>query len=235
MPCFLEVVVEARLGIAAAAEQKAGGSKKGFKRHDVPGVFGDDVGGEEMDFARQIGHGASSGTAVGVEMVESVGDLGGALDLNPPERGVGVERTARMAAVDRSMAAEQGTVGGGGLDGGLSGNIALFGARWADPFCDSLVRVSCISVPCASLAYDCGSCVFLAGAAAGACEPARIEDDIVTFTVTERLGDSEAESGGFQGEGEFGKFSAALGDEFALIGGKDRGLLLGHRSGRCQD
>jgi hypothetical protein len=49
-------------------------------------------------------------------------------------------------------------------------------------------------------------------------EFAGVEDDIVAFTVAEGLGDAESEAGGFQGEGEFGKFSATLGGEFAMTG-----------------
>jgi hypothetical protein len=41
----------------------------------------------------------------------------------------------------------------------------------------------------------------LARTASGRSEGAGVEDYVVTFAVTEGLGDSEAESGGFQGEG----------------------------------
>jgi len=47
---------------------------------------------------------------------------------------------------------------------------------------------------------------------------ATIEDDVVAFAVAVGAGDAEAEIGGFQDEGEFGEFSAALGGEFALAG-----------------
>lgn len=40
-------------------------------------------------------------------------------------------------------------------------------------------------------------------------------------------GDAEAEIGGFQDEGEFGEFSAALGGEFALAGSLRDGLFFG--------
>ena len=86
VPGFAVGVVEAGLGVAAAAEQEAGDSAGGAERDDVPGVFGDDVGGEEVDFAGQVGDGASVGAAVGVDAVESGGELGGAFDLDAPER-----------------------------------------------------------------------------------------------------------------------------------------------------
>jgi len=59
----------------------------------------------------------------------------------------------------------------------------------------------------------------LEGAAAGI-RGAGIEDDVVTFAVAVGLGDAEAEAGGFEGEGEFGEFSATLGGEFVLAGGR---------------
>jgi hypothetical protein len=60
---------------------------------------------------------------------------------------------------------------------------------------------------------------------AGGDEFAGIDDGVVTFAVTEGLGDSEAEAGGFEGEGEFGELSAALGVELVLAGGVESGGL----------
>ena len=39
---------------------------------DEPGVFGDNVGGDEIDFGEFVGDGASVDAAVGVEVVEAV-------------------------------------------------------------------------------------------------------------------------------------------------------------------
>ena len=47
---------------------------------------------------------------------------------------------------------------------------------------------------------------------------AGVENDVVAFAVAVGAGDAEAEVGRFEDEGEFGKFSAALGVEFALLG-----------------
>jgi hypothetical protein len=46
-------------------------------------------------------------------------------------------------------------------------------------------------------------------------ESCRVEDEVVTVAVSVGLGHAEAEAGGFEGEGEFGELSAALGGEFA--------------------
>jgi hypothetical protein len=48
---------------------------------------------------------------------------------------------------------------------------------------------------------------------------AGVEDEVVAFAVAVGLGDGEAEAGGFESEGEFGEFSAALGGEFAVMRG----------------
>jgi len=44
------------------------------------------------------------------------------------------------------------------------------------------------------------------------------ENEVETLAVAVGLGDSEAEAGGFVGEGKFGEFSAALGVELLLAG-----------------
>ena len=56
-------------------------------------------------------------------------------------------------------------------------------------------------------------------------ERAGVDDDVVTLAIAEGLGDGEAETGGFESEGQFGELSAALGHEFALAGAKERGWL----------
>jgi hypothetical protein len=57
-------------------------------------------------------------------------------------------------------------------------------------------------------------------------EVAGVEDYVVAFAVAEGAGDAEAEVGGFEGEGEFGEFSATLGGEFVLTRGLSGPLLL---------
>jgi hypothetical protein len=109
-PGFAVGVVEAGAAVAAATEQEAGDSASGVERDDVPGVFGDDVGGEEVDFAGKVRDGASVGTAVGVDAIESVAELGGTFDLDAPEwRGrIGRARIglpAKVAGVDNDVVA----------------------------------------------------------------------------------------------------------------------------------
>jgi hypothetical protein len=65
VPCFPVLVVHASFAVVATAEQEAGGSQEGFEGEYVPGVFGDDVGGEEMDFSALVGDGAASDAAGG--------------------------------------------------------------------------------------------------------------------------------------------------------------------------
>jgi hypothetical protein len=63
-----------------------------------------------------------------------------------------------------------------------------------------------------------------------------VNDGVVALTVAEGPGDAEAELRGFEGEGEFGEFSAAFSGEFALAGGEERGrdvALLRGFSGNC--
>jgi len=67
------------------AEQEAGAAD-GVERDDVPGIFGDDVGGDEVDFAGEVGNGAASAAVVGVDAVEAVEELGGTFDLDAIER-----------------------------------------------------------------------------------------------------------------------------------------------------
>ena len=69
-------------------------------------------------------------------------------------------------------------------------------------------------------------------AAAARVELAGVDDGVVTLAVAEGLGDSESAAGGFEGEGEFGELSAALGRQLALAGGVDgrlRGRLFQDR------
>ena len=138
-PGFAVGVIEAGAAIAFAAEEEAGTVEDVREREDEPGVLGEDVGGDEIDFGELVGDGASVDAPVGVDAVQAIEELGGAFDLDAGEFGHGV---------------------------GLMG----------------------------------------------------VDDEIVAFAVAVGFGDGEAEGGGFEGEGEFGEFSAALGGEFAVKG-----------------
>ncbi len=153
-PGFAVGVVEAGSGVGAAAEQEAGASEGGAERDDVPGGFGDDVDGEEMDFAGEVREGASLGAAVGVDAVEAFAELGGTLDLDAPEGRRRVGRERRRA----------GRIFGGGLGEvvcgfGFSGVSAFFfweGRRARAPAPHSrgphllapCLLVPCLPVPC---------------------------------------------------------------------------------------
>ncbi len=80
------------------AEEEAGEAENVREGEDEPGVFGDDVGGDEIDFGEFVGDGASVDAALGVEVVEAVLHLGGGFDLDADEAraGLGVEILASM-------------------------------------------------------------------------------------------------------------------------------------------
>ena len=59
VPGFAVLVVEAGAAVLFAAEQEAGAAD-GVERDDVPGILGNDVGGDEIDFSRAVGNGAAS-------------------------------------------------------------------------------------------------------------------------------------------------------------------------------
>lgn len=94
MPGFAVLVVEAGLGISLAAEEQAGAAD-GVNGNDVPGVLGNDVGGEEVDFGGKVGDGASVDAAMGVDAVEAFEELGGAFDLDAVEEWAGTEDACR--------------------------------------------------------------------------------------------------------------------------------------------
>jgi len=100
LPGFAVLVVEAGAGVGFAAEQEAGAAD-GSDRDDVPGVFGDDVGGQEVDFGGEVGEGASVGAAVAIDAVEAVEELGGAFDLDAPE---GAEESRGQTGIPAAQA-----------------------------------------------------------------------------------------------------------------------------------
>ena len=75
-PGFAVGVVEAGFAVFFAAEEDAGASGYEVDGEDVPGVFGNDVGGEEIDFGGGVGDGVAIDAAAGIHVVEAVGELG---------------------------------------------------------------------------------------------------------------------------------------------------------------
>ncbi len=136
MPGFTVGVVEAGAAVAAAAEKKAGASAGGVKRDDVPSIFGDDVGREEVDFAGQVGDGASVDAAMGVDAVEAFEKLGGTFHLDAPEGrgGVGWERAFSSDLLPVGMLSVL-SVLVGGIDGQeCPSHMVLLGRRMREDF-----------------------------------------------------------------------------------------------------
>ena len=101
MPGFAVGVVFVAFAASFRVEGERGQAEDVREREDVPGIFGNDVGDEEIDFGECVGDGASVDAAVGVDAVEAVEQLGGTFHLDAPEGGRGgVERTPRGAVVD---------------------------------------------------------------------------------------------------------------------------------------
>jgi hypothetical protein len=84
MPSFLISVIVAGLGVFAAAEEEGATSQEGCERDYVPGVFGEDVGGDEVDFSWKIGEKAISRAALHIEVVKTFHEVSGAFDLDAP-------------------------------------------------------------------------------------------------------------------------------------------------------
>jgi hypothetical protein len=82
VPGFAIVVVVVRLAAAFGAEGDGGLAEDVRQGEDEPGVFGDHVSGEEIDFGEGVGDGASVDAAVGVDAVEAARDLGGGFYLD---------------------------------------------------------------------------------------------------------------------------------------------------------
>ena len=196
VPGFAIGVVEAGAAVVAAAEEEAGNSEGGVQRDDVPGVFGDDVGGDEMDFAGEVRNGASVDAAVGVDAVETFEKLGGTFHLDAPERrgGVGWERGDFAGSTPRCSL------------GWLLCNSSFWGCRntrflhCAAACAPAPVGMTkqghCIGWAAVGMAKreHCLGCGHRRGEIAG------VEDDVVAFAVAVGTGDSEAEAGRFESE-----------------------------------
>jgi len=117
------VIVVVGFAALSGAEEQAGEAEDVGKREDEPRVFGDDVGGEEIDLGEGIGDGASVDAAVGVHTVEAVRHLCGGLDLDADEARAGlwvggievrgVEDDVVAFAVTEGFGDGEATTGGG--------------------------------------------------------------------------------------------------------------------------
>jgi hypothetical protein len=144
---------------------------------------------------------------MGVDAVEAVQELCGAFHLHAVEGGSGIVGTP---------------VGAAG-EGGLREVLRL---RKSIRFANRLAALRMTLLECiAFLRMTLVEWIAFLDYEAG------VDNEVVAFAVAVRAGDAEAEIRGFEDEGEFGEFSAALGGEFALAGSlRDRlfggGLLL---------
>ena len=207
VPGFV-LVVHASFAVAAAAEQKAGGSQEGFEGEYVPGVLGDDVGGEEMDLSTLVGNGATSDAAVGIEAIHSLRHLGSALDLDAPERRIEIDRAGGPGGDALAEIAQEGT----------AGILLSMRLKRAERF---TARTSPLPAQRSCHAWGTGT----GGGLRRRRESAGVDDYVITLAVAEGLRDSEAQGGGLEGECEFGEFTATLGDQLALAGAENRGIL----------
>jgi|SRR5882672_3247224 len=77
--------------MVAGREEDAGAVLDFGDGEDEPGVLGDDVGDEEVDFGGMVGDDAAVGAAMRVDAVEAAHESGGGFDLNAQEAMSGVE------------------------------------------------------------------------------------------------------------------------------------------------
>ena len=122
MPGFAVLVVEAGAAVFFAAEQEAGAADS-EDGDDVPSVFGDDVGGDQVDLGGVVGNGASSAAAVGVDAIEAVEELGGTFNLDAPkECGGGGGRVRGAAGVEDEVVAFAVAIGLGDAEAEAGGD-----------------------------------------------------------------------------------------------------------------
>jgi hypothetical protein len=97
----------------------------GFDGHDVPEVFGDDVGDEEIDFGGGVDGVAGSG---GADAVASIGVAGGGFDLDAEKALAEGDDGVVAFTVSPGDADGEAEAGGAGEEGGLGGfSAALAG------------------------------------------------------------------------------------------------------------
>jgi hypothetical protein len=188
VPGFAVGIVEAGAAAAFGAEEEAGEAEDVGEGEDEPGVFGNDVGGEEIDFGEFVGDGASVDAAVGVEVVEAVLHLRRGFDLDADEAWADIRREAVVVGVVG--------LGSAGLAVVTRASVVVIPA---------VVILEIVILAVVILAVKVLASVILA-----------IEDDVVAVAVAEGFGDAKAAAGGGEGKGELGDFAAAFGGELAV-------------------
>jgi len=175
VPGFAVGVVLVAFAAAFGVEGERGQAEDVREREDVPGVFGDDVGDEEIDFGEFVGDGASVDAAVGVDAVEAAQKLGGGFDLDADE--ARADRGRKQVPFGKLRAGSHRAFGPVRNDRGEA-----FGTVRND-------RGEAFG-PVRNDRWEVGGVVFWA-----------IEDDVVAFAVAVGAGDTEAVAGGGEGEG----------------------------------
>jgi len=141
VPGFAVGVVVVGLAAALGIEAEAGEAEDVGEREDEPGIFGDDVGDEEIDFGEGVGDGASVDAAVGVDAVEAALHLSGRFDLDADEAGTGewaggievggVEDDVVAFAVAEGFGDAEAVAGGGEGEGEFGDLATAFGGEFA--------------------------------------------------------------------------------------------------------
>jgi len=90
----------------------------GFDGDDVPDVFGDDVGDEEIDFGGGIDKAVGS---AGFDAVAGLGVAGGGFDLDAEKAAAEVDDRVVALTVSPGDADAEAEMGGAGEEGGLGG------------------------------------------------------------------------------------------------------------------
>ena len=90
----------------------------GLDGDDVPEIFGDDVGDEEIDFFARVDLAVGSG---GFDAVASLGAAGGGFDLDAEESAVEFDYGIVAVAVSPGDEDGEAEMGGAGEEGGLGG------------------------------------------------------------------------------------------------------------------
>jgi hypothetical protein len=122
-------------GVAFGIEEKAGAVSDDGDGENEPGVLGNDVGDEEVDFGGAVGDGASAGAAMTVDVIEAVEKSSGRFDLDAEEAACGVEDEVVAFAVAVGLGDAEAHGGGfvgegefGEFAAALGGEFALAGS-----------------------------------------------------------------------------------------------------------
>jgi len=128
-------------GFAVAFEVGAGGVagvgieadafavSDGFDGDDVPDIFGDDVGDEEVDFGGGVDGVAGSG---GADAVSGLGVAAGGFDLDAEEAGAAADDGVVAFTVSPGDADAEAEAGGAGQEGGFGGFAAALAGGSGD-------------------------------------------------------------------------------------------------------